>query len=118
MEPCRGTGRLRGFVAQLAQAEQTQRRPIPLCGRNGADDSWIPHHTGHVYWAGPGGTYIVIYGLIAVGGLFALEGIYKTLTNADGVASFIRCFMAFAVVIAIVVVGGGLVFNKTVFASF
>ena len=70
------------------------------------------------YWAGPGGTYIATFGLIAIGGLFALEGIYKTLTNADGVASFVRCFSAFAVVIAIVVGGGGWVFNQTVFTPF
>lgn len=56
---------------------------------------------GSWHWAGPGGTYLVSYGLFGVGGFFAFQGMYKVLRNADGMASFAQCFAALAVGMAV-----------------
>ena len=53
-------------------------------------------------------------GIIVVGVLTALWGMFKTMANTSSVASLVKCCLAFAVVIAIVGGGGGFLFNKTV----
>ena len=71
---------------------------------------------GSWYLAGPGGTYLVTTGLIGVGALTALWGMFKTLTSTSSAASFTKYFVTFAVVIGIVGGGGGFLFSKTMAA--
>ncbi len=66
------------------------------------------------FWAGPGGTYIVTYGLIIVGALYALWGVFKTLISYSGIVSALKWLTAYAVVITLLVLGGAVVLNKTI----
>ena len=58
------------------------------------------------YWAGPGGTYVVTYGLFVLGGIFALWGGWKTLVNHSGLVSFLKWATILAVVVGLVYAGG------------
>ena len=72
---------------------------------------------GSWYWAGPGGTYIAANGLIILGGLYALWGVFKTMISYSGMASAMKWFVSYAVILGLLGWGTVEIMSRTVSAA-
>ena len=66
------------------------------------------------FWASPGGTYFVSYGMMAVGGFYALVGAFRSLINTSGPASFVRWAAGDALVFGLLGTGAFLLYGWTI----